>query len=171
MNNLFRLSSAIVLLISLTLTNATIASTTYQFEQASDGAVLGFLTFDDPSISTSSVWTTTDVLDVVSFQFDSGSGLQTISLLNPSILFAIESNDGSEIDAGTLHTNFGSTPNWILTFAINPGVDSTSLVQSCGTCQWNGHWVASPVPIPGAVWLFGSGILGLVGIARRKKAA
>ena len=27
------------------------------------------------------------------------------------------------------------------------------------------------VPAPAAVWLFGSGLLGLVGIARRKKAA
>jgi hypothetical protein len=27
------------------------------------------------------------------------------------------------------------------------------------------------VPIPAPVWLFGSGLLGLVGIARRKKAA
>lgn len=27
----------------------------------------------------------------------------------------------------------------------------------------------SPIPVPAAVWLFGSGILGLVGIARRKK--
>lgn len=31
---------------------------------------------------------------------------------------------------------------------------------------------ASPVvPVPAAVWLFGSGLLGLVGVARRKKAA
>ena len=29
--------------------------------------------------------------------------------------------------------------------------------------------VAPEVPIPAAVWLFGSGLLGLVGIARRKK--
>lgn len=28
----------------------------------------------------------------------------------------------------------------------------------------------SPVPIPAAVWLFSSGLLGLVGVARRKKA-
>lgn len=28
----------------------------------------------------------------------------------------------------------------------------------------------APVPIPAAAWLFGSGLLGLVGIARRKKA-
>jgi len=27
------------------------------------------------------------------------------------------------------------------------------------------------VPVPAAVWLFGSGLLGLVGVARRKKAA
>ena len=30
---------------------------------------------------------------------------------------------------------------------------------------------ANPVPIPSAIWLFGSGLLGLVGIARRKKTA
>jgi hypothetical protein len=29
----------------------------------------------------------------------------------------------------------------------------------------------SVVPVPAAVWLFGSGLLGLVGVARRKKAA
>ena len=29
---------------------------------------------------------------------------------------------------------------------------------------------ASAVPVPAAVWLFGSGLLGLVGVARRKKA-
>ena len=28
----------------------------------------------------------------------------------------------------------------------------------------------APVPVPSAVWLFGSGLLGLVGVARRKKA-
>ena len=31
--------------------------------------------------------------------------------------------------------------------------------------------IVNPVPVPAAVWLFGSGLLGLVGIARRKKAA
>jgi len=29
--------------------------------------------------------------------------------------------------------------------------------------------VASPVPIPAAVWLLGSGLIGLVGVSRRKK--
>lgn len=31
-------------------------------------------------------------------------------------------------------------------------------------------WSVSSVPIPAAVWLFGSGLVGLIGIARRKKA-
>ena len=31
--------------------------------------------------------------------------------------------------------------------------------------------VQSAIPVPAAVWLFGSGLLGLVGLARRKKAA
>lgn len=30
--------------------------------------------------------------------------------------------------------------------------------------------VVSPVPIPAAAWLFGSGLIGLIGLARRKKA-
>lgn len=29
----------------------------------------------------------------------------------------------------------------------------------------------SPIPVPAAVWLFGSGLLGLIGVARRKKSA
>lgn len=28
----------------------------------------------------------------------------------------------------------------------------------------------NPVPVPAAIWLFGSGLIGLIGIARRKKA-
>ena len=32
-------------------------------------------------------------------------------------------------------------------------------------------YVAETVPIPPAVWLFGSGLVGLIGISRRKKAA
>ena len=32
-------------------------------------------------------------------------------------------------------------------------------------------WAVHPVPVPAAVWLFGSGIIGLIGIARRKTRA
>ena len=35
----------------------------------------------------------------------------------------------------------------------------------------NFNFTAPAVPVPAAVWLFGSGLLGLVGVARRRKAA
>jgi hypothetical protein len=43
-----------------------------------------------------------------------------------------------------------------------------------GIFQMNGYItdvVTTVIPVPPALWLFGSGLLGLVGIARRKKAA
>ncbi len=33
------------------------------------------------------------------------------------------------------------------------------------------HTGTAPIPVPAAVWLFGSGLLGLVGVARRRKSA
>ena len=41
--------------------------------------------------------------------------------------------------------------------------------ESFGANEYSFNLVASAVPIPAAVWLFGSGLLGLVGMARRKK--
>lgn len=35
---------------------------------------------------------------------------------------------------------------------------------------FSGDIVNNPVPVPAAVWLFGSGLIGLIGIARRKKS-
>ena len=58
---------------------------------------------------------------------------------------------------------------------------SLELVAICGGvpgCQSNIFWDnisitadIAAVPVPAAVWLFGSGLVGLVGVARRKKAA
>ena len=38
------------------------------------------------------------------------------------------------------------------------------------TVHLEGTVTASAIPVPAAVWLFGSGLLGLAGVARRKKA-
>jgi hypothetical protein len=46
-------------------------------------------------------------------------------------------------------------------------------IEATSQSSWNGFSNAKlygEVPIPAAAWLFGSGLLGLVGIARRKKA-
>ena len=60
-------------------------------------------------------------------------------------------------------------------------IDSTEDYGGAGFANWTAQWYLNgtidgfvpptpAVPIPAAAWLFGSGLLGLVGIARRKKA-
>jgi hypothetical protein len=52
----------------------------------------------------------------------------------------------------------------------NPGPYlSVARFQSTGPDQNGSDWVGA-VPVPAAVWLFGSGLLGLVGIARRRRS-
>ena len=170
MNNLMeRVFLALVLLLSLSTSGVvTAASVTYQFEQSSDGAILGYLEFASPPASATSAWSTSTATDVLSFQFDSGSGLASISLTNPSITSAINSTDGSTLDLGTFNTNFAGLPNWLLTFAT-PGLDTASYVIMGPSTNFQGNWVVSSVPVPAALWLFGSGLIGLLGVARHKR--
>ncbi len=49
--------------------------------------------------------------------------------------------------------------------------DSESSSGMCASGSFAPTLTVSAVPVPAAVWLFGSGLLGLVGVARRKKAA
>ena len=63
---------------------------------------------------------------------------------------------------------------------VSEGI-SLEMVAICGGvpgCQSSFFWDnisitadIAAVPVPAAVWLFGSGLLGLIGVARRKKAA
>jgi hypothetical protein len=43
-----------------------------------------------------------------------------------------------------------------------------NLVLSSTSSFFDGHFLVRPVPVPAAVWLFGSGLLGMIGISRRK---
>ena len=49
----------------------------------------------------------------------------------------------------------------------NGGSNTGRTLQSIGGVD---NWSVTVVPIPAAVWLFGSGLIGLIGIARRKKS-
>jgi hypothetical protein len=49
---------------------------------------------------------------------------------------------------------------------VNVAVHFQSTVTSPGS-----ETIGGVVPVPAAVWLFGTGLLGLIGVARRKKAA
>lgn len=69
--------------------------------------------------------------------------------------------------------------NWLFELELTPGnwIPAKDAFNSLNTVAGDifethsgGAFYYSPVPVPAAVWLFGSGLIGLVGIARRKKA-
>ena len=62
-----------------------------------------------------------------------------------------------------------------VTLSFSAQVDPTSVTSSGGfltgfTASGTGEVQGAVVPVPAALWLFGSGLIGLIGIARRKKA-
>lgn len=107
-----------------------------------------------------------------------------LNLLNDTII-NITSSNAAAVDYGAYNDPNGSYGNgwgfygWV---ALTDG----TILQDSDSFQFSGPGTivgiegidddsaliyVSTVPLPGAVWLFGSGLLGLVGIARRKKAA
>ena len=74
-------------------------------------------------------------------------------------------------------TNAGGGPLFVLTEKDNNPLSSQSTCDNadCTTVSdpvflTSGNITGTVVPVPAAMWLFGSGLLGLVGMARRKKA-
>ena len=66
-------------------------------------------------------------------------------------------------------TEYSANNAWV--FGMNSGlhnVDPKSSASHFAIALRSGQ--VSAVPVPGAIWLFGSGLIGLVGFARRKKA-
>lgn len=68
----------------------------------------------------------------------------------------------------------GSTPLLASYFnALSSGSNGAYLgavhVQGIGTASTSAFVAGAPVPVPAAVWLLGSGLLGLIGIGRRMK--
>ena len=57
-----------------------------------------------------------------------------------------------------------------LSAASNPYVGGTVNVSSTGVITVTNSGGGTPVPVPAAVWLLGSGLLGLIGVGRRRAA-
>lgn len=94
------------------------------------------------------------------FEFQlSGTGASRTELLSFSITGVAGDTVNSYAIGSTLNPSSGEY------FAAHiAGFDTTNGVTSA---QFAG---STPVPVPAAVWLFGSGLLGLVGVARRKRS-
>ncbi|MFC1773855.1 VPLPA-CTERM sorting domain-containing protein [Pseudomonadota bacterium] len=84
---------------------------------------------------------------------------------------------GNQMNAGTGRndgiTSAFATGTWNPTTGEYAMTWTSQIIGTLsGTSVWelNGTAMPSAVPIPAAAWLFGSGLLGLVGMAKRKKA-
>jgi hypothetical protein len=71
---------------------------------------------------------------------------------------------------GTTVNLYGLTGNGN-TGAVQSYILGTASLGTNGTLTLAANSGGAPVPLPAAVWLFGSGLLGLVGVSRRRKAA
>ena len=80
--------------------------------------------------------------------------------LTDSVSFAIASGDTFTIYAELRALTFGGHADAFSTLGMT--FDDISNLAALGPMP--------AVPVPAAVWLFGSGLIGLIGVARRKKA-
>ncbi len=81
-------------------------------------------------------------------------------------IFRVDPITGAEavVSSGGLFSSFGLRPKGIALEA-----DGSILVTAFGGLDPAPF--PAPVPLPAAVWLFGSGLLGLIGIAKKRKGA
>lgn len=67
-------------------------------------------------------------------------------------------------------TEYATNANHAWVFFTSDGYQSNSVKGNLYHAWAVQSGDVSPIPVPAAVWLFGSGLLGLIGVARRKKA-
>ena len=74
--------------------------------------------------------------------------------------------------SSTSHYILGAFYNAVDGYNVYHDIRDGYSLPDTGAAAWYGHYLvkdASVVPVPAAVWMFGSGLLGLIGMARRKR--
>lgn len=84
------------------------------------------------------------------------------SVTGPSGLLIYETINGDLFRTDTYSPELDAVGNYLVALTGDFVYPQTN---------WSVDFTVSQVPLPAAVWLFGSGLLGLTGIARRRKKA
>ena len=154
-------TSAFIIMTSFsTVTNAAVVTWTIQNAIYDDGSEL-VGSFDyDASVDIFSNYNITSGVN--------GSSSSTYNTTNATIQFSGSTFLFLDKPSFDLNLSFGA-----LTDAggiVGLGGQEMIFTQDTRTLV-SGNLTAPAVPVPAAAWLFGSGLLGLIGVARRKKTA
>jgi len=185
---LTRTTASAAALLALLVSGVASASSVYTFEPT------------DTNVNIVNISTTAGSLgffDNNNTAYNTSSGYLSVAMTTGGDVMAYGSNPvGATSGSFTVSNNNGDqttvTNGPYFTLAYNDGVtgwrqaDGVSCSTSTDTCHltWSGTNSGgtilgvdlkqtvppSAVPVPAAVWLFGSGLIGLVGVARRKTA-
>ena len=174
-------------LVSLVLMYAsTNASAAVIYEWQEGGNTIGYLSLKDTVASYNSAWSVASGESFIDMVEGGHSGFLTYNTITNTwespvsgdltVINNFGSNNGSELDFGYLSGSIEWANGSVmsdLTLNLSPLQDSFTFDGAAdgigNPFVVYGHAVSS-VPVPAAVWLFGSGLLGLVGVARRKKS-
>ena len=148
---------------------------------AAGGITNNFFTFDISGISspvTSAVFNVTRAVGISDkgytyFEYNMFDVITDAATLNSNngVSQAIYDDLGSGVHYGSFDITVAGDPSEILMLELNEGFISDINASILGTDQYfsiGGQRSLPAVPIPAAAWLFVSGLIGLIGVARRK---
>ena len=123
----------------------------------------------DYSFTSSGSWFQNGAPDAVAL-FEDGSLIDSLTY-EGSILLFTEGDEFSPGDNNTDITSIGritdgfDSNNNALDFQMGCITPGSANIAGMGDCSTTG---VSAVPVPAAAWLFGTGLIGLIGVARRR---
>jgi hypothetical protein len=122
--------------------------------------------FDDSDQSYTGLSLGVSIGDIVGFAGPNGSSNYIATNTTTANTLLLTNNSSFILG---LSTDGGN--NWMAESSIvSLGANAYTVIFSTGNSITEVDVRIAPVPVPAAVWLLGSGLIGLAGIARRKKA-
>ncbi|MDH3280150.1 MAG: VPLPA-CTERM sorting domain-containing protein [Gammaproteobacteria bacterium] len=100
---------------------------------------------------------------------DLGRVYELTAWINSEVQSGLSATNGAQTVLGVDFGHTMSFPTSGAVFNLPEGFSVNSADGAIVNNQWIDPRPAAVVPVPATVWLFGSGLLGLVGMARRKK--